>query len=127
MNKKSIIFAGILLTALIGLIYFVVVGPPAATGTKTGIVTKIIPNCGAVVELIDGKEVVDKESSGICDGGSFIRVDDLLIQTATGLVASGMFDKSVAGIKLGDKVTAKYVEDKNGLATLNCANCGIYK
>jgi len=94
---------------------------------KTGIVTRITPNCGTAVELIDGKEVVDKVSSNLCDGGSFMKIDDLGVQTATGLVASGFFEKDVSTIELGDKVTVKYVENKEGRATLNCDACGVYK
>ncbi len=90
-----------------------------------GRVTSLTPNCEKTTYL-QNSEVVQAEGPALCDGGSFIKVDDTTLQYQTGLSPTG-FWYELEDIEIGDTVTAIYVFDENGIKVINCDDCGIYK
>ncbi len=97
-------------------------GQPTCLTTR-GIVTEIAPDCGTSSKLVEGKIVV--YDRGLCDGGGFITVNNVLIQYQSGN-SFVYFSSDVGDLKPGDTAVARYVME-NGNAQTSCNRCGITK
>lgn len=85
-----------------------------------GRVTMVKSSCGA--KSIDPEE--DLRRYSVCDSGKALRVDDKIIYTSSGGSGRG-FGVDVTWVKLGDKVSVKYVNDKEYGPSLNCSECSV--
>lgn len=85
-----------------------------------GRVTLIKSSCGA--KSIDPEE--DLRRYSICDSGKALRIDEKIIHTSSGGAGRG-FGVDVTWAKLGDKVSVKYVNDKEYGPSLNCSECSV--
>lgn len=88
--------------------------------TTEGEVTWIFNNCKA--ESIYPNKDTLKYSATDCGTGANIRVNEKYIRTASD---GPGFYVDISSLKLGDKVSVKYVNDKKYGPSLNCNNCLI--
>lgn len=94
--------------------------------TITGVVREIQPDCGARTYLNQNDEVVTDDGPIICDAGTFVKINNTRVQTASGFVPAELaFNKHPEGLKLGDTVTTLAVPNEyvTGEYTLDCEVC----
>lgn len=91
----------------------------------SGTVTETTPSCEDTRAYDYGKDA-DSLTPDTCDGPGSIKIDDIWIYTSSGFVPDG-FSVDVSKIRVGNKVTAKYILNNNGHAQLRCGTCGIIK
>lgn len=92
----------------------------------TGVVTSKFTDCEGGIELDEqGRAVPIKQVS--CDGGSYITIDrGQSFITSTGRVPPDLaYSVDVTKIKVGDRVTVRYIKDSEGNKKLNCDRCGV--
>lgn len=123
--RRILIIATIVL-AIVAIIIsaIVVIKNLSHVKTVSGTVTLVAPDCGNKRYFVDG-EVVEDNAPAVCDGGDYIVVSGVRIQTSSGMVSKGAYDNSVNNIRPGDTVTVTYYSDDNGDNHTNCPTCGI--
>ncbi|MBI3889228.1 hypothetical protein HY312_01450 [Candidatus Saccharibacteria bacterium] len=99
--------------------------PDLKTYELSGKVTRIQTSCSDKM-LNENEEIVPGPSHGLCDGGSFVYIDDQPIYVASGAVSRDKaFSVNIDSIRLGGYATAKYAESESGSKTLHCSQCSI--
>jgi len=99
--------------------------PEGELRSLTGIVTEVMLDCQRHLVLNERGEVVDGPAI-MCDGGSFIVVNDVRIFTTSGYVPADMaFNKHPEGIKPGQRVSVIGLMIGPRTMTLNCDRCGV--
>lgn len=95
--------------------------------TVRGVITRIEPNCDQVLELSDSGEIVSVDEPILCDAGSFIVVEGITIQVASGLIDNEeeMFEYDIGALKPGDTVSVDYKRLSDTTGTINCDGCGV--
>jgi hypothetical protein len=97
--------------------------------TIEGIIERIESDCEPILALDDFGNVIQLEEPVICDGGSFIVVDDVRIMTEGGYPQSGndedVFRFDIASAKPGDKVTVTFLRQTEFSGTLDCEQCSL--
>lgn len=100
-------------------------GQDPETKTIEGVLNEVFEDC-ASYRVFENGEVVEKDQIS-CDGGSFVVINDVKVQTSAGYVpADQYYIKDISGLAPGDTVQAIYVEEEFG-NTLNCDTCDIIK
>ena len=89
--------------------------------TLGGKVTMKLKSCGAKSLYPDE----DVSHYAVCDSGEGVRIDDKIIYTSSGGPQIDGFHVDTDSINLGDDVTARYVVNEHGGASLNCKQCSI--
>ena len=131
--EKSIFAVALMLIVLVGVGVLLIVSnttedknnppiPSSDSRVVTGIVTDLIEDCVRAESLEDGE--VNTRAGIQCDAGSFLTVDGITVQVATGLVPSELaFYQDISAIEVGDTVEIVYQENNFGSFDVNCDDC----
>lgn len=120
-KTKTFTIVGLFALILICVVITVVWRSSTKTETKKSI--------GTQTHILTGT-VTSETPRGLVDAGHYLYLDNnVLVRTSNkGSRHIGPnFDKDTSSINIGDKVEARYVDDSDGRATLNCSTCYIKK
>jgi hypothetical protein len=88
-----------------------------------GVVQEVFEDC-ARYRVLEGGAVVERNNI-TCDGGSFIVVDDVRIQTSSGFVpVEESYVTEISDITPGDTLKVSYIAGEF-TNSINCEECGI--